>query len=352
MLNVFSMPSYEVPRDSNDPRFVQSFTVDQVHQYKQFFEEFGFIVIRDVLNNEQNEKTIREIWNFIENNSSYKRTNVLSWNTKFPGIASAGILSINPIFLQAALENRQNENIYQVFSCLMERQDLLVNHDRYGFFRPTKNVQIDNSNNIVPQTDFPQWKTKTNLHLDMNPWRYFKFDSQREDEEILSNLDYSKTKDFISENNYIGVENDCSYLPLQGLINLIDNFEDDGGFYIVPGFRKHLKSWSDSNLQLFARHKFTSTFVTIPDTDPIYNLAIRVTARAGSLIIWDQRTAHGSKFNCSSNCRFAQFLRYFPVIPTDSKRAKCRSDRIKLEVQQQNVSISELGYKLFGIQPY
>eukprot|EP01100_Stratorugosa_tubuloviscum_P013958 TRINITY_DN71_c1_g1_i1.p1 TRINITY_DN71_c1_g1~~TRINITY_DN71_c1_g1_i1.p1 ORF type:complete len:287 (+),score=108.99 TRINITY_DN71_c1_g1_i1:56-916(+) len=263
---------YEVPKDEEDLRFLKSFTIHQVDQYKQFFEEFGFVIIKNVFNETEINNTINDIWDYISNNSRFERNKPETWSGIYPGLVREGIVCHQSLFSANCLINRQNELIYQVFANLMGRNDLLVNHDRFAFFRPTQNLIVDPSK---PPQSFPQWKTKTNLHLDMNPWRYFEANDQSEDEYVLSKLNYKHDGHFIIENNFIGVNNDIRVLPLQGLVNLVDNVEEDGGFIIVPGFRKHLKQWTQTNQILKDKYGLSCTFVIIPSSDSIYDLAIR-----------------------------------------------------------------------------
>ena len=46
--------------------YVQSFTYDDAAGILQFFEEYGFVVVRDVLDKQAIEATIEEIWGEIE----------------------------------------------------------------------------------------------------------------------------------------------------------------------------------------------------------------------------------------------------------------------------------------------
>lgn len=57
-------PKYEVPRDSQG--YIQAFGVEETKEIKQFFEKFGFVVIRDVLTKEECDVTIDDMWNFIK----------------------------------------------------------------------------------------------------------------------------------------------------------------------------------------------------------------------------------------------------------------------------------------------
>jgi poly-beta-hydroxyalkanoate depolymerase len=45
---------------------IVSFTVDQAEQYKEFFDKYGFVVVRDIIPKEDLLKTIDEIWHEAE----------------------------------------------------------------------------------------------------------------------------------------------------------------------------------------------------------------------------------------------------------------------------------------------
>ena len=73
------MPRVEIPKDKEDPRYVKSFSVDEekdlkevnfshkVHVImKQFFDEYGFVVVRDVLSKDECDATVEDIWNYLE----------------------------------------------------------------------------------------------------------------------------------------------------------------------------------------------------------------------------------------------------------------------------------------------
>ena len=123
-------------------------------------------------------------------------------------------------------------------------------------------------------------------------------------------------------------------LSVQGLINLADNREEDGGFQIVPGFHKVFSKWVDSTRNSLAKDYsgrmvrptiklilwrqvmfFWSTiqaFIVLPDEDPVSKQAQRIRAPAGSLFIWNQLMAHGSAPNASHRTRYRQC--YFSTV--------------------------------------
>lgn len=73
---------------------------------------------------------------------------------------SEGIIGGASLWTRQIILNRQIPNIHAAFARILGTENILTNHDRYGMFRPTK--------------DYPNRKTMTNLHLDMNPWDYIK----------------------------------------------------------------------------------------------------------------------------------------------------------------------------------
>eukprot|EP00456_Euglypha_rotunda_P005476 TRINITY_DN10928_c0_g1_i10.p1 TRINITY_DN10928_c0_g1~~TRINITY_DN10928_c0_g1_i10.p1 ORF type:complete len:151 (+),score=18.49 TRINITY_DN10928_c0_g1_i10:166-618(+) len=120
-------------------------------------------------------------------------------------------------------------------------------------------------------------------------------------------------------------------------MNLADNKEQDGGFQIVPGFHHHLERWAKSpkGMALVKRYGWRETFIMLPDDIEFHEHSIRVTARAGSVVFWDQRTMHGSRPNESPNPRYAQFFKIFPATMY-SKRATARQAAIKEMIRLQD----------------
>lgn len=133
-----------------------------------------------------------------------------------------GILGYPPVFTKQSFINRQNPKIYSVFSHLLQRKDLWVSIDRYGFFRPTKGVMINGK-----KVDRIDWKTEPNIHLDMNPWWYYDNTSTSKPDAGFFKS-YKILDKFCLEYNHSGKASD-NQLKLQGLLNFIDNRVEDGG---------------------------------------------------------------------------------------------------------------------------
>jgi len=74
--------------------------------------------------------------------------------------------------------------------------------------------------------------------------------------------------------------------------------------------------------------------------------------RAGSLLIWDQRTVHGSRPNDSNRARYCQFMKMFPnIAERQPERAANRARILKQHIEGCGFieHLTPLGSKLFGL---
>lgn len=154
-------PIYTVPKDSEG--YMQSFSLNQEAEIHEFFTQFGFVIVRDVFSKETCEATINEMWANLADKYEIARDDPDTWqnNTwRHTGIFSEGILGGNPFWTHQALTNRQNPNLHKAFSIVLGTEDLLVNHDRFGLFRPTRQVFHPKSGKTI---DHPDWKVSDNI---------------------------------------------------------------------------------------------------------------------------------------------------------------------------------------------
>lgn len=321
----------DIPRDDDDYRYTKSFTVGDMKSANaiNFLNEYGFLVVSDVLSNMECDATLSEMFSCVENdeqNEGFRRDDYSTWHNW--SSISFGMLSRKPMFTQQLLYNRQNANVYKVFSTLIGSDDLRVNHDRCAIYRPSKIVGSE-------------YKTRESLHLDIDPWRFYlddmsvwkKVDSFRYDDD---------SGEFITENNHVTIS--ARGKQYQGIINLVDNVEEDGGFIIVPGFHNYFDKWlknvekscDDSCRYIFKNNEFQS---------------VRVTCRAGSMVIWDQRCAHGSKPNNSERMRCVQFIKMFDAKGMHEGRMVARRKRIMKEFEKGGFvkCVNDVGMKVFGL---
>jgi ectoine hydroxylase-related dioxygenase (phytanoyl-CoA dioxygenase family) len=168
-------------------------------------------------------------------------------------------------------------------------------------------------------------------------------------------LQYKDDDDWIEENNEPGCAA-VGELHVQGLVNLADNLEEDGGFWLVPGFHKYMAQWAmeqNSLQKKFGRH-YKFLLFDKSDVPDMYAAACHISSRAGSAILWDQRTMHGSRANCSLRPRFAQFFKMFPREhrAMTAERAEYRRKGILRKLQKANIDpktdLTPLGKNLFG----
>mmetsp|Transcript_14046 Transcript_14046/g.35335 ORF Transcript_14046/g.35335 Transcript_14046/m.35335 type:complete len:154 (-) Transcript_14046:228-689(-) len=137
---------------------------------------------------------------------------------------------------------------------------------------------------------------------------------------------------------------------IQGLINICDNIEDDGDLIIIPGFHNHSEAWLDS-----LGSKMTSPDVGSYKFDAYPKsmaLAPRVNMRAGSVVVWYQRCAHGSKNNKSDQVLDAQFFKSTPVSAAMSKHQlvnRSRAVEKSLQYKDFNEKVSPTGKIVFGL---
>ncbi|CAF3232140.1 unnamed protein product [Rotaria socialis] len=349
MASTTKFQSPVIPRDSDG--FVKSFTLSSYNcpeatEARTFFEKYGFVVIANVYTPEQCNDTISDIWNVIE---SFVRQPVRNdeqlWTPEIwsrTGIVHEGIIGGASLWTRQILLNRQTPALHTAFASVLGTENLLVNQDRYGMFRPAKK--------------HPERSTTTNLHLDMNPWLYIDDDDNSHQLEILSKLRYKSDIDWITENNEPGCAK-VDELHVQGLVNLADNLEEDGGFWLVPGFHKYLPQWAADHREMLNIYGHYNQFIMIGRKyiPELYDAACHISSRAGSAILWDQRTMHGSRANCSARPRYAQFFKMFPVDhpAMTPERAEKRSKAIMVKLQAVNIDpetdITPLGRKLFGL---
>lgn len=152
-----------------------------------FWEQNGYLILKNAIPKEDCEKTIETICRYIE----IDRGNPDTWYTQHP--ARQGIMV--QLFQHPTLEkNRNSEKVRSAFAQLWNRTDLWVSADRVGFNPPETN-----------SWKFPgprlHWDTELNLPIPFG---------------------------------------------LQGILYLADTQENQGAFSLVPGFQHRIEKWIGS----------------------------------------------------------------------------------------------------------
>eukprot|EP01102_Stenamoeba_stenopodia_P021508 TRINITY_DN8692_c0_g1_i1.p1 TRINITY_DN8692_c0_g1~~TRINITY_DN8692_c0_g1_i1.p1 ORF type:complete len:390 (-),score=63.80 TRINITY_DN8692_c0_g1_i1:131-1300(-) len=314
---------------------MKSFGCDEEEQYTEYFDRYGFVVIDGVIDPEQCDRTLDEVWKLLfshsGDNSKLDRNDLSTWDEYWPlGVErSLGIVGHFPVVDTCAWQNRTNPRLYRCFSHLLQRSDLWVSIDRYGYLRPTKDIEIEadkakpedlQSNTPVNgkiTVQRPKWKTSDKwLHWDLNPWYPFISDNvtSSEDEINQRRPKYDFPTAFIVENNDART---ATYRRVQGLIALADTREEDGGFQTVPGFLHHLSEWADATRELAEKNNKTF-FVSVPKNHPIVENTRKIPMKKGSLLIWDSRMPHSNYPNSSNHFRACQYIKMFAASPDPS----------------------------------
>ncbi|KAL6070591.1 NADAR domain-containing protein [Balamuthia mandrillaris] len=235
-----------LPREEDDPTYIRSFALEETEAIQQFYQRYGLVVIRDVFSSQECQDTVEDIFSLLEQGSKqrWQRSDPSTWgNWPSSGIEKYGMPSKAPVTTRVAFRNRQNAKLLQACSTLFTKDtELMISIDRYGLCRPTVGVPFGSS-----LKDMPQWKTAPSLHLDVNPWAFLSETNHALPK--LSALEYGRHRlnDFIFENNQVHHSTSANGVHIQGVINLLDNREEDGGFHCVPGFLHCFEAWAKEN---------------------------------------------------------------------------------------------------------
>ena len=317
----------ELPLDEEDRRYHQSFTVEEADSdaAHEFFERFGVLIIRDVLNDEQIAAQIKDMDDWLEEHGK---------GTGLFGMPNG----VNALFRPALLELRQSLCVLGPLASALGLpvEDVIVSHDRWLKQTPAK--------------DPNQPLTVRNLHLDFNPWEYFDSDSADAVHKRLDALNYTskRFRAFITENSDIHRSfGSC----VQGMLNLSDLSDVQcGGTIVVPGTHAYLESFffgqeghiDDTQRRVGPiQYKFSDT-----------SQGQHVRMRPGSLLIWDQRIAHGGTPNLHPN----QIRRGIPVRAygrhvLSKRRGKERGGALARQIKACGFEgrVTDLGRRAFGL---
>ena len=327
-----------VPMCREDPDFVQAFAPGDPLAL-EFFATFGFVVFEKVLSAAECDATRGEVWEQLAaNHPGFDPADEATWDLL--SSKTYGLPPTQAIFTPQLLANRQNSNIVRAFRQLLGCEGVLVSQDRWCAYRPAKAR--------------PEWRTRGNLHLDVQPWGYVAGHTQVED------LAYDGLVDFITETNSVIRQ---SGPHVQGVLNLADNRDEDGGTHLVPGFHRRFDAWlgklggiedntaeGGDNNWVVRRRQGGGSFKFCP-SDPIQTRARRVPMREGSLLVWNQEVVHGSVPNGSTAWRLAQFVKAFPSAPVGKERAQRRAAAVRAHIDRAGLlgSVTPLGRAVFGL---
>lgn len=175
----------KLPECEFDPKYTFSFDCSDLsiipeREIRDFFDEYGFVVLRNVFTKEDCQKTRNAMWEILESgNPQLKRDDYKTWN-QLKGKGQYGLSIRGPSFHPQLVSNRQNPKLAQALTILTQASstnNLIVSQDRFTVYRAT---QFDDE--TIPGESFSTGDR--NLHLDMNPWWW-----EENANEILDGLD-------------------------------------------------------------------------------------------------------------------------------------------------------------------
>lgn len=336
----------------DDEGFVASFSLEESSKIREFFDEFGFVVIRDILTEPQANDLISGIWDELEAPGRIKRDQISTWS-HFPEGTRLGILGSPFLLPKAVWETRQLPRLHQAFSIILQSEDLLVSNDRVGLMRPTKNIAFPDG--TLQQR--PNWGTAPQwAHWDMNPWEHFQADRRSKENEEKMFWSHGKClwKDmseadffFSTENNERPISHFINSHKVQGLISLNDSREDTGGFICCPGFHQYLPKWIQSNPKTHSLH-----FVPVGtgSTEILSNMQ-KITMRKGSLCIWSAELPHCNYPNESNQLRACVYVKMFPKssLPLGVEGFLKERTKALLRLMPPGLEVTDLGRRLFAL---
>jgi ectoine hydroxylase-related dioxygenase (phytanoyl-CoA dioxygenase family) len=140
-------------------------------------------------------------------------------------------------------------------------------------------------------------------------------------------------RDFISENN---AKHWRMGRQVQGVLNLIDNRLEDGGFQCVPMRDpvEWLRRWSPDQKWSTPSEPNGRYFFTPKSYEELGIPATRVPCPAGTLILFDACLPHGTLPNRSGRPRAIQFLRYIPKSTFSEKCVRLRTAAVRMHCKR------------------
>jgi len=330
----YEYESFELPLDEQG--FAASFDLADADGIRSFFAEHGLVVVRDVLTPDACERSVDELWAFVERQvPTLTRSDPRTWE-RWPSLSKLGILGNTFVLSPQFCRNRQDERVHRAFATVFGTEELLVNVGRASAMRPTRGVRMPATDTEAEElVDKPEWKSTAGgewLHWDVNPFTGHASSFSWRLQDVEANRGYDR-------------------LHVQAILALDDCRSEDGGFFCVPNSHRALRGWAHAHLHL--RKKVNSAESScqclLPRDDPLLQQGQRVPIRAGSLLIWNAHLAHCNYPNDSDRMRLVQYIQM--VRADDPALAPLLVDS-NLLPPTSAFELTALGRKLHGFEPW
>lgn len=313
---------------TDEEGYVVAFSPDDGEGIREFFAEYGVVVVANAISAEEAEAGLDGLWNFLARRSDKpgledfptpERNKPETWGPgSWPGLEKLGILGDTILLEPAAFDIRVADGVLASFSHLLGTDEIWVNVGRASAMRPTVGVRLpvsaldaerkgdaellENAERVVDELgrecvvieDMSSRRTVEGwLHLDYNP--------------VTGEGTSFSWK--VADPGANVFDPDDKNVKLQGVVALKDCSKNDGGFHCVPGIAPHIHDWIALYGDYPPRPSAGDTTLQIPKNDPMRQDIQRVPIRAGSLLIWDSATPHGTFPNTSGEFRAIQYVK-------------------------------------------
>ena len=333
-------PPLAVPLDKEG--YCVSLSAEDGEAVRAFLHEYGFVVVRDVLSDEECMATLSELWASGSGEASIQSPPESFWDSFFWELqphGKFGITSFGGLESLMQLKNRQNPRVVAAWRAVHGCRRLWCDHDRIGVMRPTVGVDVGDGKGPL---DRPEWRTMRNwLHLDANPT-------------VCGETGYASIGGFKDDGTPIDF---ASTFVSQGLLTLTDARAEDGGFHCVPGSHRYAMRWSAVENALGdeeACRRRSRKNHRVGDADPLMARIAEVPVRRGCLLAWSSLLFHGNRPNRSERFRAVQYMRTMPASAEGEPRSlpytPLHSD--PAAYPDEGFDVTPLGARLFGFLPW
>ena len=220
-----------------------------------FWNENGYVIVRDAVPQENLDAVVDIIWEFME----MDRDDPETWyrpqdgDDSAPKLKESGMAELYQH--QSLWDNRQHPRVYGAFADIWDSEKLWVSIDRVNLNPPAR----------------ANWDFQGFVHWDI----------------------------------------DTSLRPIpnrvQGVLSLVDVPADAGGLQVVPEFHRRFEEW--------VKTQPADRDPRLPDMTGLELKSLAM--NAGDLVIWHSLLPHGTGRNNSSRPRLAQYITMFPAKEDD-----------------------------------
>ena len=274
------------------------------------YERHGVVGVTGVLTKPECEETLRDMG--MPPGFDIRDPDTYATQEANAALNRYGVIGTDVLWTRTLLRNRCHPNVVAAYRAVYGAGvPIVACHDRAALMRPTA---------LDPALD-TEYKYP-GLHLDVDPQGYCAPDP-RPVRAFLDKLTYARDRDFVAENN---AKHWTMGRQVQGVLNLIDNRVEDGGFQCVPMPRCEawLREWCPTQKWPGPPEANGRYFFSARAYEELGIAATRVPAPAGTLLLFDACLPHGTLPNRSGRPRAIQFLRYLPL---ETLSGPCRAAR-------------------------